>query len=393
MHPSADRSKSGSPVDERSLAVAFSSFTAAAHSLERSYAKLQSEVARLRCELEETNSQLASSLEENQRVWRHLNSILESLPCAVIVADGNSSVSLVNPEARRLFTLAPRQQLPAGIEGGATCEEREITTTEGAKWLSIRRAELQGGREGTQVIVAEDVTEIRRLQQERDGLRRREALAEMSSVLAHEIRNPLASLELFAGLLADGDLGDEQRQWVEHLQGGLRMLTSTVNNVLQFHSDSSLQAAPLKLGGFVRDVAGFIAPLAMRAAVAVEVEDCVEQLSASMDRHRMQQVFFNLCSNALRSMPDGGTLTIFYRRAPDEKQERIQIGVRDTGCGIQPEYLLRIFEPGFSTRAGSPGLGLSVCKGIVEQHGGRIMVLSEPGVGSTFYVELPGGRK
>jgi two-component system, sensor histidine kinase FlrB len=277
---------------ERSLAEAFAVFSKAAASLEDSYKQLQAEVARLRRELEETNRDLAASLEENQR-----------------------------------------------------------------------------------------------LQQEHEMLRRRQALAELSATLAHEIRNPLGSLELFAGLLADSELNREERNWVEHLQAGLRTLAATVNNVLHFHSQPQPGLAPTDLGQLLRSLGQFLRPLAQRAQVHLEVVPTSDGSVVAADRHRLEQVLLNLALNSFHFMPAGGVLRIAGHRCASTN--KICLQVADTGPGIAPENLERIFEPGFTTRAGSPGLGLAVCKTIMEQHGGSIQVSSRPGCGSTFKLEFP----
>ena len=281
--------------DDRSLAEAFAVFSTAAASLENSYKQLQTEVARLRRELEETNRDLASSLSENQR-----------------------------------------------------------------------------------------------LQREHEMLRRRQALAELSATLAHELRNPLGSLELFAGLLAESELDSEKRNWVEHLQAGLRTLAATVNNVLQFHSQPPPGLAPTDLGQLLRSLAQFLRPLAQRAKVHLEVVPPDGAVVAA-DRHRLEQVLLNLALNSFQFMPSGGVLRIVGRANAGER--RILIDVADTGPGIVLENLCRIFEPGFTTRAGSPGLGLAVCKTIMEQHGGSIQASSRPGRGATFTLEFPVSRE
>jgi two-component system sensor histidine kinase FlrB len=281
-------------LHERSLAEAFAVFSKAAASLENSYKQLQSEVARLRQELAETNRDLAASLEENQR-----------------------------------------------------------------------------------------------LQQEHEMLRRRQALAELSATLAHEIRNPLGSLELFAGLLAESELDSEKRNWVEHLQAGLRTLAATVNNVLQFHSQPQPGLAPTDLGQLLRSLGQFLRPLAQRSKVHLEVVPSPDGTVVAADRHRLEQVLLNLALNSFQSMPSGGVLRIAGHGRSRDGGNKICIEVADTGPGIAPENLQRIFEPGFTTRASSAGLGLAVCKTIMEQHGGSIEVSSRPSRGSTFTLQLP----
>jgi len=130
-------------------------------------------------------------------------------------------------------------------------------------WLAVRHAAVQDA----EVFILRDVSEVRRLVEEKDKLRREQALAEMSAILAHEIRNPLGSLELFAGLLAGAPLSAGCRQWVEQIQAGLRMLAATVNNVLHFHSLPAPECAPTDLGQLLDWAGGFLLPMARQARV------------------------------------------------------------------------------------------------------------------------------
>jgi signal transduction histidine kinase len=215
----------------------------------------------------------------------------------------------------------------------------------------------------------------------------------MSMLLAHEIRNPLASLELFAGLLAKVTEGQEEpRRWVDHLQAGLRALGATVNNVLQFHSQSPLQLAPINLSSLLQETAEFLSPLARQRGMRVELGACNEDVSLLADPHRLRQVFLNLLLNSLRVMPSGGVVTISGMVVPRDGARRVEILIQDQGPGIDPDKLHRIFEPGYSTNPGSPGLGLTVCKKILEQHDGSISVSSVAGQGTTFRLELPRGE-
>jgi signal transduction histidine kinase len=242
-----------------------------------------------------------------------------------------------------------------------------------------------------------EVTRLRReleeakgeLERERELHRRQQALAEMSTLLAHEIRTPLGSLELFAGLLAEAGLDGERRTWVAHLQAGLRTLAATVNNVLHFHGRPLPQLLPTDLGQLLRWTGEFLEPLAQQAKVQLEVVNGLNGVCVAADPHRLQQVLLNLALNAFRCMPQGGTLRLCGNPARSTAPGQVEIQVGDTGCGITPEVLQRIFEPGFTTRPGSPGLGLAVCRKVMEQHGGHIGVNSRPGEGTTFVLNLP----
>jgi two-component system sensor histidine kinase FlrB len=381
-------------LEEQSLARAFASFTEAAGSLERSYGQLQAEVARLRQELEETNRDLARSLEENHRMRLHLNRILEGLPCGVLVIEADGRVSIANPETQlRLRALDGEARVNIWMKDllqrtSAGSAEHEYQCSHGdLEWVAIRHAQLPVEDGGSSIFILQDISARKALEQENQPLQRRQALAHMSAVLAHEIRNPLGSLELFAGLLAGSQLAGEQREWVAHMQAGLRGLAATVNNVLHFHSGAAPEMAPLDLGEFLRSLHDFLRPLAQQARVRMELVQSLDGVMLAADRHRLEQVLLNLALNAFRFMPGGGILRISGRGV---EKNGAAIVVADTGPGIAPENLVRIFDAGFTTRTGSPGLGLAVCRTIMQQHGGSITATSRPGRGTKFVLQFPG---
>ncbi len=414
------RETAGDP--EHPLARAFASFTEAAGSLERTYGQLNGQVAHLRHELESTNRDLAISLEENRRIREQLRRIVESLPCGVLVVEAGKRISTLNPEAARLAggTFESTDGLPAmlGIaleKARHTDEEFELSLANGqAKpaWVAVRHAWLeQNSALATSVFILRDVSDAKRLEHEREHLRRQQALVEMSALLAHEIRNPLGSLELFAGLLAESNLVGESRGWIEHVQAGLRTLSATVNNVLHLHNTPEPELGPIHAGQLLDWSYDFLLPLAKQARVELQVINGLKEVMIDGDRHRLEQVLLNLALNAFRFMPGGGWLSIrgidcaaidhaksagktACTKATEFDSEGalaggIEIVVRDTGPGIAPSDLPRIFDAGFSTRPGSSGLGLAVCRRIAEQHGGSIVAQSRPGHGATFRVRLP----
>ncbi|MBZ5503369.1 MAG: PAS sensor protein [Acidobacteriia bacterium] len=387
------------------LARAFQTFTHAADSLEKSYGQLQNEVLRLRFELERTNRDLAASVEENAGMRRYLARILEGLPCGVFVVNREGEPRMANPEARRIlssagdgFALAAEtlRQSIEELRAGSPRTEKEcvVETPEGTRTIGVACAVL-GETEGEgfpseSVFILRDVTEERRQASERETARRKASLAELATLLAHEIRNPLGSLELFAGLLADAAaLQPDLRRWTDHIQAGLRSLSATVNNVLQFHSQPELQLAEVNVGRLMRESVEFLRPLARQAGLRIDLHNALGELEIPADAHRLQQVFFNLALNAFRAMTTGGLLTIRLQWAEFDRLNEVRIDFEDTGRGIAPEHLEKIFEPGFTTQPGNPGIGLAVCRAVVEQHRGSIQVASEPGKGATLSVILP----
>lgn len=415
---------------EHPLARAFASFTEAAGSLERTYGQLQGQVVHLRQELEVTNRDLAASLQENHRIRERLRRILEGLPCGVLVMEGEARISILNPEAARLvggsfesadaldaaFLAAldrARQtgeepELPLSGLHQAGREDTELpepglapsvigrdsanpSSNRGKQvWVAIRHAWLEQSEErATSVFILRDISEAKKLEQDREHLRRQQALVEISALLAHEIRNPLGSLELFAGLLAEANLEAESHRWIEHVQAGLRTLSATVNNVLHLNDAPQLDLAPTDAGQLLDWAYDFLLPLAKQARVEMQIVNGLYGVAIRADRHRLEQVLLNLALNAFRFMPGGGWLSIRGVDCAGQDLEGVEIVVRDTGPGIAPGDLPRIFEAGFSTRPGSSGLGLAVCRRILEQHGGSISVESRPGYGATFRLRLP----
>ncbi len=401
---------------EQYLLRAFRSFAEAADSLQRSYGMLRGEVARLNGELEQSNAGLARSLEENRRMRQYLDRIVEGLPCGVLVAQATGEITLINPEGKRLLTamaaasheesrqepldamtslhaLPPhlREVLEAARRSGHEQEHCLAEVGHDERWLEVRHATVPGAdfERATQTrddaFILGDISEAKRLARERDRLRREQALAEMSAILAHEIRNPLGSLELFAGLLAGSQLSDECRGWVEQVQTGLRTLAATVNNVLHFHSLPPPERVAVDLGELLDWAVGFLMPMARQARVRLCLRNHLHGVTLGADRHRLEQVLLNLALNALRAMPGGGWIEISGRRGA----AMATISISDTGPGVAPADMSRIFEPGFSTRPGSPGLGLAVCRKITEQHGGSLMVVNRAGSGACFTLTFP----
>lgn len=226
------------------------------------------------------------------------------------------------------------------------------------------------------------------LERERERCRRSQALGEISTLLAHEIRNPLGSLELFAGLLADSPLAEAQKNWIHNIQAGLRTLAATVNNVLHLHSAAQPELVSNDMGDLLHWTVEFLAPLAEQNGMILELDNQLVGVRMAADVHRLRQVLLNLALNAFRHMREGGRLRITGLRGCGEHGEEIRLQVSDEGSGIACQHLGQIFEAGFTTRPGSAGLGLTVSKKIVEQHGGRLEVISEPGEGTTFTLVL-----
>jgi two-component system sensor histidine kinase FlrB len=233
--------------------------------------------------------------------------------------------------------------------------------------------------------ILRDVTASKIAEQEREAVRSAMALAKVSAILAHEIRNPLASMELFASLLMEDR--EQTSLWVSHLRAGIRLLSATVNNVLSLHGGSSAALMPIELSACVRDGVEFVRPIAEQAGVALSFGGD-EELNIQGNENQLRQVLLNLICNAIRHTPAGGAVAITVRGAFKTEGLRAIVEVRDTGSGISEQQIERVFEAGFSAQGDTPGLGLTVCRRLVESHGGEIRVRSRVHCGSTFEMEF-----
>jgi PAS domain S-box-containing protein len=383
------------------LASAFNEFIAASSRLESSYRQLQEEVSQLRAELSERNAALSISLAENERMRLDLQQILDSMPCGVLVLDRQGQITMINPESGRLLGLhgahfpegskATLRQMSAfsgvnlesSYEGASNESGQEFCIHEpsGKRWIEVRnRPLLQTERT---ILILRDITAQRRAEEERGAAREAMALAEITTILAHEIRNPLASLELFAELIEnDASL---RRQWISNLRVGIRTLSGTVNNVLSFHGGGSLKLAPVSLSAVIGNAVQFVKPLAQQASVSLEWKVDHREHRVMGNESALRQVVLNLISNAIRHTPPGGSVMVSLKT----EQNRAVLEFCDTGCGIRPDHMERIFEPGFSGGGDTSGLGLAVCRRIVQQHGGEICVSNRMDCGARFAVSLP----
>jgi nitrogen fixation/metabolism regulation signal transduction histidine kinase len=246
-------------------------------------------VARLHVELQRANLELERSLEENERMRGYLARVVENLPCGVLVA-GADGVQLINPEARHLLQVpaewssesnrglpSPFAAVLAELPAKSFFCEQESSIGEGSanRTIGILRANIseQADGRGDTIWIVRDITEQKRLAGEREAARRSLALAEIATVLAHEIRNPLGSMELFTGLLAVATAHlPETRQWITHLQAGLRTLSATMTNVVDVYInylrrkvDTGYERALIRT---IRGVGYQIGGTAARSAVA-----------------------------------------------------------------------------------------------------------------------------
>jgi len=233
-----------------------------------------------------------------------------------------------------------------------------------------------------------------------EALRRRDRLAamgELASTVAHEVRNPLNAVGMTAQRLRREFLGatpaaGAERAELEELLSVMASETQRIDRIVQqfleYARPPRLAPEPVDLGALVGDVAGRARALAEARGVRLDAE-ASEAGTAVVDPSQLRQALDNLVRNAVEATPQGGRVSLAARR---EGGGHV-VEVRDTGRGVEPDHLPRIFDLYFTTKADGTGVGLAVTQQIVTAHGGTIEVDSRPGAGTTMTVRLPVGEE
>lgn len=224
-------------------------------------------------------------------------------------------------------------------------------------------------------------------------------LGALAGGLAHEIRNPLSTIGMNLQLLREDWANPEserERRTVRKLdvlQREVQRLETILDDFLRFAGGHKLEKSPAYVNELVDDVLEFLGPRFTTAGIEVRHVFAEGLPKVSLDRNAMKQVFLNLFLNAMQAMSDGGELMV---RTGRERDTTVLVEVTDTGEGIPPELIERIWQVYYSRRKTGTGMGLPTARRIVEEHDGTMSVVSEVGKGTRFTIRLPalpaGGR-
>ncbi len=362
---------------------------------------------------------------------RFTEGILRTMGSAVVAMDAAGRVAYVNPAAESLLDRPASALLnrPAdevlvtrsgsSLVGDAPEEaagEVDLKLHDGRLVTVEARISHHQGKNGEEegvVAILTDRTDVKRAEEESRRKERLASLGELSAGVAHEIRNPLAGIAAGAQLLRSrlGE-GDERTRLTDMILEESARLERIVESLLQFARPPQPRLQESDLASAVARSLDLVAEDAARRGVEVRRELASGLPRLWIDPEQMVQVLLNLLRNAVQAMDGGGTLTVALRRVSrrayirrragrrDEDPERLpgrqgplqdwlEIEVTDTGQGIEPEALERVFNPFYTTRRSGTGLGLSITQAIVQEHCGMISCSSEPGRGTTFLVDLP----
>jgi PAS domain S-box-containing protein len=277
--------------------------------------------------------------------------------------------------------------------------EMRLRKTGRAIGYSLSRIHDDDGRLVGATLFFKDLTRVEQME-ERDRLRDRlAALGEMAAAIAHEVKNPLASIEVMAGVL--------KRQMLDHPEAletlgdiikEAKLANAIVVEVLEFVRPIQLQVERASLDEILKDSITMAEAKMRRGAVSIRTEIAPDIPALLADSHQLRQLFTNLLANAFEALGGQGHVDIRAELVPGEEEPpggldplpaHVAVEVRDNGPGMGPDDLERIFSPFFTTKPQGTGLGLAIVRKVVDAHDGRITAVSAPGRGAAFKVTLP----
>jgi two-component system NtrC family sensor kinase len=389
-----------SPTEEE-LLVALADQAAIALEHARLYAELEARVAERTRELDEQK--------------RFVEVVLETLPLGVFVLDATSTVIRANREGTRVLggesaggyvfsDLVTQERVEtvraflADVFASRSVRALETTMTLGAEPKTFRLTaapvESAGERDQHVVLLVEDVTRAKRLEQQMLLTERLTTAGRLAAGVAHELNNPLATIagcaEALLARTREGTLAeaiDDFRHYLGLIEEEAYRCKEITGSLLQFVREPGGRRAPTDLNALVAKTLELLSRQSRFVGRRFVAELDPALPPVTVNEGQIRQVFLGIAANALEAMGPDGTLTVRSRPARDE----IEVEFEDEGPGIPDEVLGRIFDPFFTTKppGQGTGLGLAIAQGIVTDHGGRLQVTSWPGKGSAFRVVLP----
>lgn len=340
----------------------------------------------------------------------YLENILQNSMDGIVVVDAQNRIKTWNEGARRIFgydadevigqpydLLLPDDQrntpeatrIQDGLQKNGWLRRYECVrkTKDGRRLVVEISAAILKDKKGRPIgrsCITRDITDLKAMQQELVRTQSLAVVGELAATVAHEIKNPLAGISGAIQVLAEGmPRNDGRREIVGEILDQVRRLDTTVRDLLNFARPITPALREVELGESISSVWKMLAPQSEAKGITFAVEGDSEARVGG-DPHLLRQVWVNLFQNAIEAMSQGGELRVAIKAGPATRVE-----IRDSGNGIDPATLDKIWRPFFTTKTRGTGLGLPIVKKIVEAHGGRIWCESEPKKRTSFFVEIP----
>lgn len=402
--------KTGSSFEKELLKTgllddAFRSFNNAADTLKEYYSSLEKRVAQLNRKLADKNVELEKSLNKTTQMERYQSNILKRLPSAVIVTDSFRAITAFNRRAEEITGFSCNEAIGKDVatimSDNVFKSDSESQNSEGEFSYSNRNGEKfilmtlsstlydeKGDVEG-RALILHDVTNEKMLEESLERGKRLAAMGEMAAKLAHEIRNPLGGIELFASNLRKSLIENPRaKNMADNICSGVASLNYIVTNTLQFAKMGKPAMEPVKIKSTLEEALILASHIIDRLSINVIKNYSPSEVFINGDRTMVKQAFLNIIMNALQSMENGGQLDISIITKTNE----IKILFSDTGSGISEDLMSKVFDPFYSTKEQGSGLGLAVVYNIIDAHHGCVNIESHrngSGSGTKVTLSLP----
>jgi len=326
--------------------------------------------------------------------------VVESLPSGLLTMDMSGNVLIFNRAAEKI-TGARRNSvigrkidfvLPFLSFPFSEGRREETMVVDGSrKIIGLTMSALKGAAEKTKgfIVVFQDLTQIQRLEEEIKQKEKWAAIGELSSNIAHEIRNPLASLKGSVEMLREDSMPKNHKErLMEIALNEMDRLNRIVTDFLTYSRPAAAEFKEFDLHALLDETIELLKNTDQNRGLVSVKKEYGGTAKITGDPQKLSQVFWNLGLNAIDAMPEGGQLIV----STGNSSGSVEITFRDSGTGIDAKNIEKIFYPFFTTKEQGTGLGLAISYRIIEEHKGKIYVESNPGKGTTFKVILPGNN-
>jgi PAS domain S-box-containing protein len=355
---------------------------------------------------------LERKVEEYERLKEFSENIVESINVGILAVGLDDRVESWNTEMERISGIVRddavgrtlSELLPASLVEHLERTRSEmrihhldkltIDTRRGEATMNVAIAPLvsRGMQQIGRLVIFDDITDRAELERRLVQADKLSSIGLLAAGVAHEVNTPLAVISTYAQMLAKQVADDEQKsRMLEKIARQTFRASEIVNSLLNFSRTSTGEQTEIRLNRVIEETLSLLEHQLKKAGVQVvkDLDPLLEPVKGNAGK--LQQVFLNLFINARDAMQPGGILTVTTR----SHAGAVEVDVSDTGHGIAPEHLSRIYDPFFTTKGvkKGTGLGLSVTYGIVQEHGASIEAISRQGEGTRFHLEFPALRK